>query len=88
MRRASGQGDSSGRPTRSRLTIELPGDLVEEVKDAVVWLQKNDEDETLAKFVAEALRGRLAHLRQQHDFGPRFPRRANPKLRPGARIKP
>lgn len=65
------------RPRRMvRLTVNLPSDLVEEMRDAVYWTPGL----TLAWMIAQAVRGSLAELKRAHQ-GP-FPRRLKP-LRAG-----
>lgn len=59
-----------------RLTVNLPNDLVEQMRDAVYW----NPGLTLAWLVARALRTSLAELHAAND-GP-FPRRVKP-LRAG-----
>lgn len=65
------------RPRRMvRLTVNLPSDLVEEMRDAVYWTPGL----TLAWMIAQAVRSSLAELKTAHQ-GP-FPRRLRP-LRAG-----
>lgn len=63
-------------PRKVRLTVNLPNDLVEQMRDAVYW----NPGLTLAWLVARALRTSLAELHAINE-GP-FPRRAKP-LRAG-----
>ncbi len=63
-------------PRKVRLTVNLPSDLVEQMRDAVYW----NPGLTLAWLVARALRASLGELHAAND-GP-FPRRAKP-LRAG-----
>jgi hypothetical protein len=59
-----------------RLTVNLPSDLVEQMRDAVYWMPGL----TLAWLIARAVRASLADLETIHQ-GP-FPRRLKP-LRAG-----
>ncbi len=63
-------------PRMVRLTVNLPSDLVEQMRDAVYWTPGL----TLAWLIARAVRTSLAELQQAHQ-GP-FPKRAKP-LRAG-----
>ena len=70
-------GAGGERPMRTvRLTVNLPFDLVEQMRDAVYWTPGL----TLAWMVAQAARTSLAELKAAHQ-GP-FPRRLKP-LRAG-----
>ena len=66
----------SERPRMVRLTVNLPSDLVEQMRDAVYWMPGL----TLAWLIARAVRASLADLETIHQ-GP-FPRRLKP-LRAG-----
>lgn len=68
--------DKSERPRMVRLTVNLPSDLVEQMRDAVYWTPGL----TLAWLIARAVRASLADLETIHQ-GP-FPRRLKP-LRAG-----
>ena len=68
--------DKSERPRMVRLTVNLPSDLVEQMRDAVYWTPGL----TLAWLIARAVRASLADLEAIHQ-GP-FPRRLKP-LRAG-----
>ena len=68
--------DKSERPRMVRLTVNLPSDLVEQMRDAVYWMPGL----TLAWLIARAVRASLADLETIHQ-GP-FPRRLKP-LRAG-----
>jgi hypothetical protein len=68
--------DKNERPRMVRLTVNLPSDLVEQMRDAVYWTPGL----TLAWLIARAVRASLADLEVIHQ-GP-FPRRLKP-LRAG-----
>jgi hypothetical protein len=70
-------GAGGDRPRRMvRLTVNLPSELVEQMRDAVYWTPGL----TLAWMIAQAVRASLADLKTAHQ-GP-FPRRPKP-LRAG-----
>lgn len=73
-----GHGDRprGRKPTRVRATYHLPVDLVEELRDTVVALSGPPLRLTVAGTVAGAVRDRLKALRDKHNNGERFPRRA------------
>lgn len=74
-------------PGRKRsLTVTLPPDLVEELRDAVVYLEQQGERVVLAGLVETALTTELRRLRRGHDVGERFPARGGTSLRTGPRI--
>ncbi|HEY5626957.1 MAG TPA: hypothetical protein VIR79_03350 [Nitrospira sp.] len=68
--------NDGGKPRMVRLTVNLPSDLVEQVRNAVYWTPGL----TVAWMVAQALRISLAELESVRE-GP-FPKRAKP-LRAG-----
>lgn len=68
------------------LTVTLPPDLVEELRDAVVYLEQQGERVVLAGLVELALNTELRRLRRSHDVGKRFPARGETSLRTGPRI--
>lgn len=70
------RADSERQRRMVRLTVNLPSDLVEEMRDAVYWTPGL----TLAWMIAQAVRSSLAELKTAHQ-GP-FPRRLKP-LRAG-----
>jgi hypothetical protein len=77
--RATGQ-DAGGRPAqatvgRTRNTLLLAADLVEDLRDAVVYLAGPPERLTLAALAEHALRRELDRLRAKHTGGKPFPRR-------------
>ena len=63
-------------PRSVRLTVSLPGDLVDRLRDAVYW----SPSLTLAWLIAQSLRTSLAEMESLRQ-GP-FPKRTN-ALRPG-----
>jgi hypothetical protein len=66
-------GTSAGQTARMiRVTVNLPADLVDHLRDAVYW----SPGLTLAWFMAQAVRSSLAELEATHR-GP-FPKRARP----------
>jgi len=69
------------------LTVTLPPDLVEELRDAVVFLEQRGSRVALAGLVEEALSAWLQRLRASHDVGDRFPPRGAVTLRPGPRVR-
>ena len=70
---------------RSRVTLLIPTELLEEMRDAVVHLSGPPDRLTLARFVEEACRRELARLRSKHTGGKAFPRRTA-ELRAGRPI--
>lgn len=74
----------SGR--KRSLTVTLPPDLVEELRDAVVYLEQQGERVVLAGLVETALTTELRRLRRGHDIDERFPARGGISLRTGPRV--
>ena len=75
--RATVGGTSAAQTARMiRVTVNLPADLVDRLRDAVYW----SPGLTLAWFMAQAVRSSLAELEATHQ-GP-FPKRTRP-LRAG-----
>jgi len=72
------------RPAKVRATFQLPEDLLEHARDAVVALAST-EQLTLAELVEQAIGRELERLQQEHNAGQRFPQRRRP-LRPGRPI--
>jgi hypothetical protein len=60
---------------RAKLTVQLPAELVEELRDAVVFLPTQGVQATVAGLVTQALPDQLAWLRDQYHDGHRFPQR-------------
>jgi hypothetical protein len=76
------------RAARKRpLTVTLPPELVDELRDAVVYLEQRGARVALAGLVEEALAAWLERLRASYDVGERFPHRGAAALRPGARVR-
>lgn len=67
-------------PRKKRLTVYVPGDLLERARDAVYWTP----DLTLSDLVAGALERRLEELERERG-APFPPRRSG--LRPGRPIR-
>ena len=61
---------------KARATWDLPADLLEECRDAVVFLAGPPCHHTMASLVEEALRRELARLKREHRKGQDFPKRA------------
>ena len=60
-----------------RATFHLPADLVDECRNAVVWLAGPPERLTMARLAEHALRRELDRLRRKHTEGKAFPQRNN-----------
>src|SRR4051794_33201884 len=63
------------KPKKVRATFHLPAELIEEVRDAVVFLSGPPNRLTLALLAENALRRELGRLKQVHNAGGNFPRR-------------
>jgi hypothetical protein len=61
---------------RVRATFHLPHALVDEARNATVALSGPPHRLTLARLVENAIRGELQTLRDRHNGGQKFPRRA------------
>jgi hypothetical protein len=72
------------KPAKVRATFQLPQDLLERARDAVVALAST-EQLTLAELVEQAIDHELERLRREHNRGEVFPHRRRP-LRPGRPI--
>ncbi len=59
-----------------RATLYLPIDLLEEARDAAVYLAGYPVRLTLTKLVEDAFRAELQRLKQLHNAGQDFPRRS------------
>lgn len=82
------QNARSAPPTRTpkvRATFHLPADLVDECRNAVVWLAGPQERLTMARLAENALRSELDRLRRKHTKGKPFPERTE-ELRGGRPI--
>lgn len=74
-----GEGPSrpspSAAPERAKLTVQLPRDVIEELRDAVVYLPSQGVQATVAGLVEQAVRRELALLRDDYRAGEPFPTR-------------
>ena len=59
-----------------RATLYLPDDLLDEARDAAVFLAGYPVRLTLTKLVEVALRSELLRLKQLHNAGQGFPQRS------------
>ena len=82
----SGQAKPGARGRRTRrLSIDLDAELVEELRDAVVYLQRSGVPETtLAGLVAASIGEALQQLRTERGLE-RFPSRGPHQPKPGRR---
>ncbi len=62
-------------PPKVRATLYLPVDLLEEARDAAVFLAGYPARLTLTKLVENAFRVELRRLKQQYNGGQAFPQR-------------
>jgi hypothetical protein len=69
---------------RARRSFQLDAAILEELRDAAVFLSGPPHHATLNGLVEDALRDHLAALRQQLELGDRFPQRGSDP-RPGRR---
>jgi len=69
-----------------RATFHIPGELLEECRDAVVHLSGPPVRLTLAQLAEEALRRELARLKKKYNGGEDFPPRSG-ELRGGRPVK-
>jgi hypothetical protein len=67
--------DSSRRPAKVRATLYLSAELLDEARNAVVFLAGYPVRLTLTRLAEEALRERLDQLKREHNGGAEFPRR-------------
>lgn len=68
-----------------KLTTQLPEELLEDLKDAVVYLQSRGHDATLAGQIKLAIERHMNRLRDSYTRGKQFPKRGK-ELRSGRRI--
>lgn len=73
------------RAPKVRATFHLPADLVNECRNAVVWLAGPQERLTMARLAENALRSELDRLQKKHTKGKPFPERTE-ELRGGRPI--
>lgn len=76
---------STGERQRAKLTVQLSAELIDELRDAVVFLPTQGVQATVAGLVSQALERELVRLREEHHGGHRFPER-NAEPRAGRRI--
>ena len=72
------------KPAKARATFQLPQNLLERARDAVVALAST-EQLTLAELIEQAIEHELDHLIREHNQGEPFPHRRR-ALRPGRPI--
>jgi hypothetical protein len=65
----------SRRPAKVRATLYLSTDLLNEARNAAVYLAGYPVRLTLTKLAEEALREQLDRLKEQHNGGEAFPQR-------------
>lgn len=68
-------GSAPPRTPKVRATFHLPVDLVDECRNAVVWLAGPPERLTMARLAENALRSEIDRLRKKHTKGKPFPKR-------------
>lgn len=73
---ASDETQQGARAPKVRATFLIRGELLDEVRDAVVALSGPKTRLTLAAFMESACERELARLKDRHRGGRRFPRRA------------
>lgn len=59
---------------KKRLTVSLDENLIEDIRDAVVWLQSKGERLTLSEYIAIAVRAKMA-VDRAHYKAKRIPKR-------------
>ena len=65
-------------PTLAQLSVKLPADLLEEIRDIVVALSGPPDRLTLAAFAEQALRNEASRFRKRYKQGGKFAARAAP----------
>lgn len=70
----------------SKVTIQLPVELIGELKNAIVYLQSKGRDETLSGQIKMAIERHMNLMRDAYMGGRPFPKRKK-QLRTGRRIK-
>lgn len=73
---------SGTRPRKARATLNLPTDLMDEVRDCVIALSGPPTRLTVSALCERALRTELKRLKRKHRAGDDFPARAS-ELRAG-----
>jgi hypothetical protein len=81
----AGARKAAKRPDQTRANLRLSTPLIEEVRDAVVYLSGPPVRLTFARFTEEAFRRELERLQAKYAGGKPFPRRKS-ELRPGRPI--
>jgi len=71
--------------TKAKLSVNLPSDLIEEVRDAVDALGGPPYRLSMTAFAENALRAELERLKRAETEGEKFPSRTGP-LKPGPRV--
>ena len=66
----------TGEPEKVRATLYVPSDVLDEARNATVYLAGFPLRLTLTRLVENALRAELKRLRDQHHGGQAFPTRA------------
>ncbi len=66
---------STPRPAKVRATLYLSAELLNEARNAAVFLAGYPVRLTLTKLAEEALRERIDELKRQHNGGQEFPQR-------------
>ena len=74
-------------PATIKQSFVLPGELVEQCRDAVVALSGPPVQLTLTRLVTDALHRELARLRKTKHRGRPFPKRGKTGLRVGRPIR-
>lgn len=72
-------------PKKVRATLYVPAELLNEARDATVFLAGHPVRLTLTRFVEEAFRAELERLKSQYNAGQSFPQR-NEDLKGGRPI--
>jgi hypothetical protein len=62
-------------PTKVRATLYVPADVLNEARNAAVFLAGYPVRLTLSKLVEDALRAELCRLKDAHNHGQDFPHR-------------
>ena len=79
--------EMSTKTTQAQLSVKLPADLLEEIRDIVVALSGPPDRLTLAAFAEQALRNEASRFRKRYKQGNKFAARTAP-LRAGRPIGP
>jgi hypothetical protein len=79
-----GTGGTLPKPVKVRATFQIPQELLERARNAVVALASTEQI-TLAELVEQAIDHEVERLQQEHNRGEAFPRRRR-ALRPGRPI--